>query len=97
MTPSTAANSGPRADAPAQRLLIGMPVLANVPVRRAMAPPHLVITAGTSIEAAQDLLAKSGLTGAPVVDSEGRFEGTIPWPTSRRAKELAIAWSHSSM
>jgi CBS domain-containing protein len=66
-----------RADAPAQRLLIGMPVLASVPVRQAMAPPRLVITEGTSVEAAQDLLAEAGLTGAPVVDSEGRFEGTI--------------------
>jgi chloride channel protein, CIC family len=66
-----------RADAPAQRLLIGMPVLANVPVRQAMAAPRLVITGGTSAEAAHDLLAKSGLTAAPVVDSEGRFEGTI--------------------
>ena len=66
-----------RADAPAQRLLIGMPVLSNVPVRQAMASPRLVISGGTSVEAAQDQLARSGLTGASVVDSEGRFEGTI--------------------
>jgi hypothetical protein len=46
-----------RADAPAQRLLIGMPVLANVPVRQAMAAPRLVIPGGTSVEAAQDQLA----------------------------------------
>ncbi len=32
-----------RADAPAQRLLMGMPVLAGVPVAQAMAPPRLVI------------------------------------------------------
>jgi H+/Cl- antiporter ClcA len=66
-----------RADAPAQRLLIGMPVLANVPVRQAMAAPRLVIPGGTSVEAAQDALAHGRLTGAPVVDSNGRFEGTI--------------------
>jgi len=66
-----------RADAPAQRLLIGMPVLANVPVQQAMAPPRLVISGGTPIEAAHDQLARSGLTGASVVDSEDRFEGTI--------------------
>jgi chloride channel protein, CIC family len=66
-----------RADAPAQRLLIGMPVLANVPVRQAMASPRLVITPGTSVKTAHDQLAHGGLTGAPVVDSKGRFEGTI--------------------
>jgi H+/Cl- antiporter ClcA/CBS domain-containing protein len=66
-----------RSDAPAQRLLIGMPILANVPVRHAMASPRLVITGGTSVEMAHDQLAQSGLTGAPVVDSEGRFEGTV--------------------
>jgi hypothetical protein len=54
-----------------------MPVLANVPVRQAMAAPRLVIPGGTSVEAAQDALAHGRLTGAPVVDSNGRFEGTI--------------------
>jgi chloride channel protein, CIC family len=66
-----------RADSPAQRLLLGMPVLANVPVRQAMASPQLVISGGTSVETAHDLLAHGGLTGAPVVDTNGRFEGTI--------------------
>ena len=66
-----------RADAPAQRLLIGMPVLANVPVRQAMAAPRLVIPGGTSVETAQDALSHERLAGAPVVDSNGRFEGTI--------------------
>ena len=66
-----------RADAPAQRLLIGMPVLAKVAVRQAMAAPRLVITDGTSLKTAHDQLAEGGLTGAPVVDSKGRFEGTV--------------------
>ena len=38
-----------RADAPAQRLLIGHAGLGHVPVRQAMAPPRLVITGGTSV------------------------------------------------
>ena len=54
-----------------------MPVLSNVPVRQAMASPRLVISGGTPVETAQDQLARSGVTGASVVDSEGRFEGTI--------------------
>jgi len=66
-----------RADAPAQRLLIGMPMLGRVPVRQALAPPRLVITGGASVEAALDQLTGAGLTGAPVVDGDGRFEGTI--------------------
>jgi len=66
-----------RADAPAQRLLIGMPMLSRVPVQQAMAPPRLVITGGTSVKAALDQFTRVGLTGAPIVDSNGRFEGTI--------------------
>jgi chloride channel protein, CIC family len=66
-----------RADAPAQRLLLGMPVLAKVPVRQSMASPRLVITGETSVEAAHRQLAHVGLNGAPIVDSNGRFEGTI--------------------
>jgi H+/Cl- antiporter ClcA len=66
-----------RADTPAQRILVGMPVLATVPVRTAMAPPRLVITGGTSVGVARHQLRQNGLSGAPVVDGEGRFEGTV--------------------
>ncbi len=66
-----------RADAPAQRLLVGMPVLAGVPVAQAMAPPRLVITGETPPASARTELLRHGLTGAPVVDEEGRFEGTV--------------------
>jgi H+/Cl- antiporter ClcA len=66
-----------RADTPAQRILVGMPVLATVPVRSAMAPPRLVITGGTSVGMARHQLEHDGLSGAPVVDGEGRFEGTV--------------------
>ncbi len=72
-----------RADAPAQRLLIGMPVLASVPVRQAMAPPRLVVDGDTSVTRARRQLEGQGLSGAPVVDGEGRFEGTISIETLR--------------
>jgi CBS domain-containing protein len=78
-----------RADAPAQRLLIGMPVLADVPVSRAMAPPRLVITGGTSVAMAHHQLTRAGLIGAPVVDGQGRFEGTLTLQ-SLEANEVAI-------
>ncbi len=35
-----------RSDAPSQRLLAGLPLLASIPVSRAMAEPKLVVTAG---------------------------------------------------
>ncbi len=66
-----------RADAPAQRLLTGMPVLSAVVVGDAMAPQPLVIPGGTTVEAAGRQLQRAGMSGAPVVDDQGRFEGTV--------------------
>jgi CIC family chloride channel protein len=66
-----------RADAPAQRILVGMPLLANVPVRQAMAPPRLVVMGGTSALAARQQIEEVGVPGVPVVDDEGRFEGVV--------------------
>jgi H+/Cl- antiporter ClcA len=66
-----------RADAPAQQLLTGMPVLRGVPVSQAMAPPRLVVDEGTSVIQARHQLEELRLTGVPVVDEEGRFEGTV--------------------
>ncbi len=66
-----------RADAPAQRLLVGMPLLSRVPVRQAMAVPRLVVEGGISITLARHQLEERGLRGAPVVDAEGRFEGSL--------------------
>ena len=72
-----------RADAPAQRLLIGMPVLGSVPVRQAMAPPRLVLDGDTPVTGALRQLEGQGLSGALVVDGEGRFEGTVSLETLR--------------
>jgi CIC family chloride channel protein len=66
-----------RAATPAQRLLTGMPVLANISVRQAMAPPRVLITGGTSPMSAREKIERAGVSSAPVVDDEGRFEGTI--------------------
>jgi CBS domain-containing protein len=66
-----------RADSPAHRILTGMPLLDTVPVREAMAPPRLVITGGTPVGSVREQLVGAGLTGAPVVDGDGRFEGTV--------------------
>ena len=66
-----------RSDAPSQRLLAGLPLLAAIPVTRAMAEPMLVITAGRSRNSVRRELQQAGLSGAPVVDEAGRLEGTI--------------------
>ena len=66
-----------RSDAPSQRLLAGLPLLAAIPVTRAMAEPKLVIAAGRSRNSVRRALEQAGLSGAPVVDEAGRLEGTI--------------------
>jgi H+/Cl- antiporter ClcA len=66
-----------RADAPAQRLLAGLPLLSAIPTARAMAPPRLVIAAHTSAEESREALADAGVPGAPVVDTARRFAGTV--------------------
>ncbi len=66
-----------RADAPAQRLLAGLPLLAAIPTARAMAEPRLVLTAGQSVDEARQALQRAGVPAAPVVDAASRFEGTV--------------------
>ena len=75
-----------RADAPAQRLLTGMPLLANVSVDQAMAPPRVMVTGGTSLTVARREIEQAGVDSAPVIDDEGRFEGTISLEDLQRIK-----------
>jgi CBS-domain-containing membrane protein len=42
-----------------------------------MAPPRLVINDGMSVAQARRQLGEQGLSGVPVTDGEGRFEGTL--------------------
>jgi CBS domain-containing protein len=66
-----------RADNPGHRLLVGLPLLATVPVSDAMATPRLVLVDKSARAVALEMLHDAGLAGAPVVDADGRFEGTI--------------------
>jgi CBS domain-containing protein len=66
-----------RADAPAQRILAGLPLLAAIPTVRAMAKPRLVVSASRSRRDAKDAMERAGLNGAPVVDGADRYEGTV--------------------
>jgi CIC family chloride channel protein len=60
-----------------QRLLVGMPLLANVTAGQAMAPPRLVFADQLSASEGMARLERAGVTAAPVVDPDGRFEGTV--------------------
>jgi H+/Cl- antiporter ClcA/CBS-domain-containing membrane protein len=66
-----------RADAPTQRLLAGLPLLAAIGTARAMAKPRVVLKANRDRMDALDAMDRAGLGGAPVVDGNGRFEGTV--------------------
>jgi CIC family chloride channel protein len=66
-----------RSDAPAQRILLGMPLLAKVPITQAMATPRLVLTDRTPVSSACRELEEAHLVGAPVIDSQGRFRGSV--------------------
>ena len=66
-----------RADAPAARLMAGLPLLAAIATVRSMAAPRLVLDAALSADDARRELERAGVGGAPVVDGAHRFEGTI--------------------
>ena len=66
-----------RAEAPARRLLAGLPLLAAIPTARAMARPRLVLAAHDERQAGSRALDDGGLRAAPVVDAARRFAGTV--------------------
>jgi CIC family chloride channel protein len=73
-----------RSDTPAQRILLGMPLLATIPITQAMATPRLVLTDRTPVSAARRELEEAHLAGAPVTDSQGRFAGSVTLENLRK-------------
>jgi CIC family chloride channel protein len=80
-----------RADTTAARILVGMPLLTTIESVAAMAPPRLVICDDRSVNDARQALAESGVNAAPVVDTDGHYEGTIT------AQSLRSADSHTPL
>ena len=80
-----------RADAPAARLMAGLPLLAAIPTVRAMAAPRLVLGAALSSDDARAELGRAAVGGAPVVDDAHRFEGTVA------TAALALKAGHSRL
>lgn len=66
-----------RDEAVAARLKQGLPLLGRVPVSEAMAVPRLVLQEDDQLAEAVDRLSAEGIPGAPVVDSQHRFLGTV--------------------
>ncbi|HEY1653304.1 MAG TPA: chloride channel protein [Acidimicrobiales bacterium] len=66
-----------RADTEVRRLTAGLPLLAAISTRSAMAPVRLVLPTSTTVRVAIDLSRVAGVSGAPVLDEAGRFEGTV--------------------
>ena len=66
-----------RADTEARRITAGLPLLAAIPTAHAMASVRLELPTSTTVRDAIDLSRAVGVSGAPVVDAAGRFEGTV--------------------
>jgi H+/Cl- antiporter ClcA len=66
-----------RQDTEARRIMAGLPLLASIPTSHAMAPARAVLPTSTPVREAIELCAREGVPGAPVVDTEGRLEGTV--------------------
>ena len=66
-----------RADSEASRLKFGLPLLSLVQVTSAAPPPRLVLRDDTPLQDASDKLRASAVPGAPVVDNEGLYLGTV--------------------
>jgi CIC family chloride channel protein len=69
-----------RADSPAHRFSFGLPAAASVALREVMAAPRLVLAADTPARRALTQLRALGLPGAPVVNDEGAFLGSLQTP-----------------
>jgi CBS domain-containing protein len=73
-----------RADAPAHRAAVGLPLLSSVSIADVMTPPALLLPADTPNKEAVQLLATNHLVGAAVVGDDGNFVGVM----SSEAKQL---------
>ncbi len=80
-----------RSDSPAHRFGFGLPAPAAVPVTKIMAVPRLVFPALTSGRDALRQLRSAGLAGAPVVNTEGAFIGSIQAATLGDGTDKASA------
>lgn len=66
-----------RADAPAHRAAVGLPLLSSISIADVMTPPALVLNAATPVDEARSAIESSGRSDAVVVDDAGAFVGVM--------------------
>ncbi len=76
-----------RAESPAHRILIGLPLLAEVPASAAMVTPRCVLGETISLADSLDQMRASGVAEAPVVDADGRYRGVVSRAALERRRE----------
>ena len=64
-------------NSPAHRFRFALPLMASIPAGDATRAPRLVIRADSRVADARASLADAALPGAPVVESDGTFRGTV--------------------
>jgi len=66
-----------REDSEGSRLQFGMPLLSLVQVSHVAKPPRVVISDDETVRGAIESLQSAGVPGAPIIDSEGIYLGTV--------------------
>ena len=79
-----------RADAPAHRAAVGLPLLSAVTVADVMTPPLLILPADTPEKDARRLLGEANLVGAAVVARDGNFVGVASADAKEHKSETTI-------
>jgi len=74
-----------RADSPAHRFSAGLQASVTVPIEQLMAEPRLVLAGRRTARDALAALEAAGLPGAPVVNRDGAFLGSVQTPRLREA------------
>jgi len=75
-----------RNDSPAHRLQLGMTLLGDVRCGEVMHRPRLLLRTGLPAETALALIEQEGVPGAPAVNQDGLFVGTVA--ASRLARQV---------
>jgi CIC family chloride channel protein len=66
-----------RAESPAHRFRFALPLMASIPAGDAARAPKLVLRADSRIGDARTRLAGAALPGAPVLEQDGSYRGTV--------------------
>lgn len=78
---------GTRAEAPAHRVLVGLPLLATILVAKAKARPGCILESSTNVLDAALQMESAGVPGAPVIDKghDNIFVGVVSLEATKQA------------